>query len=87
MPLDLHTRATFSPTTLDRKARTVDVVLSTGAPVLRFGFEGQFTEQLAVTPEAVDLSRLPVALLDGTGKMACPASLERWCQRASKPES
>ena len=65
MPLDLHTRATFSPTTLDRKARTVDVVLSTGAPVLRFGFEGQFTEQLAVTPEAVDLSRLPVSLLDG----------------------
>lgn len=65
MPLDLHTRADLAPATLDRKARTVEVVLSTGAPVQRYGFDGPFTEQLDVRATAVDLSRMPVSILDG----------------------
>ncbi|KKL24487.1 hypothetical protein LCGC14_2414820, partial [marine sediment metagenome] len=65
MPLDMQTRAAFRPTTLNRASRTVDVILSTGAPVIRSGFDGPFTERLEVTPGAVDLSRMPVPVLDG----------------------
>ena len=60
-----ETRADFRPATLDRKARTVEVILTTGAPVQRFGFDGPFTEQLDVRAEAVGVSRLPVSLMDG----------------------
>lgn len=65
MPLDFQTRAAFQPKTVNRKSRTVDVVLSSGAPVQRHSFEGPFTEQLEITTAAVDLTRMPVSLLDG----------------------
>jgi phage head maturation protease len=65
MPLDMQTRAAFRPRTLDRKNRTVAVTLSTGAPVTRAGFDGPYTERLEISPAAVDLSRLPVSVLDG----------------------
>jgi hypothetical protein len=47
-------------TTVDAKARTVTVVFSTGAPVRRRDWRtGQpYIEELLVTPEAVDLTRL-----------------------------
>jgi phage head maturation protease len=65
MPLDLQTRAEFRPATLDRKARTVELILSTGASVERWDMSGRFLEQLEISERAVDLSRLPVPLLDG----------------------
>lgn len=65
MPLDLYTRADLSPSTLKREERTVEAVLTTGAPVQRYGFDGPFTERLDVRAEAVDLSRMPVPVLDG----------------------
>jgi phage head maturation protease len=65
MPLDMQTRAAFQPTTLDRKNRTVGVILSTGAPVIRADFDGAFVERLEISPKAVDLSRMPVSVLDG----------------------
>ncbi len=49
--------ATIAPATLNREARTVDVVLSTGAPVKR----ECFVERLAIDPAAVTIApRLPV---------------------------
>lgn len=65
MPLDFQTRAAFRPRTLDRKNRTVEVILSTGAPVIRAGYDGPFSEQLEIAPDAVDLARLPMPVLDG----------------------
>ncbi|MGD9919127.1 MAG: prohead protease/major capsid protein fusion protein [Paenirhodobacter sp.] len=54
----LETRAaTIAPATLNREAGTVDVVLSTGAPVKRTGY----VERLAIDPAAVTIApRLPV---------------------------
>ncbi|SLN35637.1 Caudovirus prohead protease [Aquimixticola soesokkakensis] len=54
----LETRAaTIAPATLNREAGTVDVVLSTGAPVKRAGY----VERLAIDPAAVTIApRLPV---------------------------
>lgn len=47
------------PRSVDRQARTVDVIFSTGAPVKRWSWdEGAFLEELEVSPEAVDLARL-----------------------------
>jgi phage major head subunit gpT-like protein len=55
----LFTRqATFTPSTFDASKRTVEVVWSTGAPVLRYDWDGPFTEVLSLAPEAVDLSEL-----------------------------
>ncbi|WBQ11344.1 DUF2190 family protein [Hyphomonadaceae bacterium ML37] len=54
----LTRRATLAPATADPKARTVEVVWSTGAPVRRRDMAGQYTERLSLAPEAVDLSRL-----------------------------
>ncbi len=55
---NLETRAaTIAPATLNREAGTVDVVLSTGAPVRRAGY----VERLAIDPAAVAIApRLPV---------------------------
>lgn len=55
---NLETRAaTIAPATLNREAGTVDVVLSTGAPVKRAGY----VERLAIDPAAVTIApRLPV---------------------------
>ena len=54
----LETRAaTIAPATLNRDDGTVDVVLSTGAPVKRAGY----VERLAIDPAAVTIApRLPV---------------------------
>ncbi len=58
MPLDLITRdLDVKPATLDRAARTVEAIISTGAPVQRFDMDGPFEERLDVTTAAVDLSR------------------------------
>jgi hypothetical protein len=46
--------ADTKPTSFDKKARTVDCVISMGSPVVRF----YGVEKLRVTPEAVDLSRM-----------------------------
>lgn len=54
----LTRRATLAPATADPKARTVEVVWSTGAPVRRRDMAGQYIERLSLAPEAVDLSRL-----------------------------
>jgi phage major head subunit gpT-like protein/phage head maturation protease len=64
MPLDFQTRAAFAPQSLNRDARTVDVILSSGAAVQRHDFEGPYFERLEISPKAIDLSRLPVSLLD-----------------------
>lgn len=52
----LHAR--FAPTSFDADARTVEVVWSTGANVARRDRQGDFIEQLDMSPDAVDLSRL-----------------------------
>lgn len=58
-------RAPFTPTTIDEAARTVELIASTGAGVVRADFEGPFVERLEVSPAAVDLSRLDgMPLLD-----------------------
>ena len=57
----LHSRAaTFTPSTWDPEARTVELIFTTGADVERRDWwTGQrFIERLDVTPDAVDLSRL-----------------------------
>lgn len=60
MPLDLHCRAAMRPKSLNREARTVEAILSTGADVDR----GGFIERLEISGRAVDLSELPVPVLD-----------------------
>lgn len=45
------------PRTLDAEQRTVEVIFSTGAGVVRRDWEGQFLEVLSLEPAAVDLSR------------------------------
>lgn len=60
MPLDLQIRAAMRPKSLNRDARTVEAILSTGADVDR----GGFVERLEISGRAVDLSELPVPLLD-----------------------
>jgi phage head maturation protease len=46
--------ASLTPDTFNAEARTVEVIFSTGADVQR----GGYVERLAMTPDAVDLSRL-----------------------------
>lgn len=46
--------AGFSASTHDASARTVEAVLSAGSPVRRYGF----TEELEISPEAVNLDRV-----------------------------
>lgn len=60
MPLDLQIRAAMRPKSLNREARTVEAILSTGADVDR----GGFIERLEISGRAIDLSELPVPLLD-----------------------
>lgn len=50
--------ADIRPGSLDEKARTVEVIASTGSMGVRRGLFGDFDEELVVTPEAVDLRRL-----------------------------
>jgi hypothetical protein len=58
--VELMTRraASFEPSSFDAENRTVDVVFSTGADVVRSDYEGQYIERLAMGPENVDLSQL-----------------------------
>jgi phage major head subunit gpT-like protein/phage head maturation protease len=60
MPLDLQIRAAVRPKTLNREARTVEAILSTGADVDR----GDFIERLEISARAVDQSEMPVPVLD-----------------------
>ncbi|PTV93497.1 Mu-like prophage major head subunit gpT [Rhodobacter aestuarii] len=60
MPLDLQIRAAMRPKSLNREARTVEAILSTGADVDR----GGFIERLEISGRAIDLSELPVPVLD-----------------------
>lgn len=60
MPLDLQIRAAMRAKSLNREARTVEAILSTGADVDR----GGFIERLEISGRAIDLSELPVPVLD-----------------------
>lgn len=53
----LSLRASFQPDTLDEEKRTVEVVWSTGAKVLR-GFYDRFWEELSLDPKHVRMDRL-----------------------------
>ncbi len=52
--------AQVEPSTFNAERRTVEVVFTTGARVLRYDWRNDryYDEELVVTPEAVDLSRL-----------------------------
>ncbi len=50
--------AAFEPSTYNPERRTVQVVFSTGADVMRSDFEGPYIERLSMAPAAVDLSQL-----------------------------
>jgi hypothetical protein len=55
----IHVRtAAFEPSTYNPERRTVQVVFSTGADVMRSDFEGPYIERLSLEPGAVDLSQL-----------------------------
>lgn len=60
MLLDLQIRATMRPKSLNRDTRTVEAILSTGADVDR----GGYIERLEISGRAIDLSELPVPVLD-----------------------
>lgn len=61
----LETSASLSPSTIDVKNRTVELVWSTGAKGLRSGEFGTFYESLDMSPAAVDMSRMQnMPLLD-----------------------
>jgi HK97 family phage prohead protease len=53
----LNFRAAFEPSSLNREARTVDLVWTTGARVLR-GFWDRFWEELSLDPKHVRMERL-----------------------------
>jgi phage head maturation protease len=53
----LSRQATIMPKTLNDEMRTVDVVWTTGAPVLR-GYFSQYWEKLSLDPKSVRLKRL-----------------------------
>ena len=57
--IDIITRrASFAPQSVNMDDRTVDVIWSTGAPVKRRDFDGNYVERLSLDAKAVDLSRL-----------------------------
>jgi phage head maturation protease len=69
-------RTPFTPSSLDEEARTVELIASTGAGVVRADFDGPFVERLDVSPAAVDLSRLDgMPLLDSHRQDALGAVL------------
>ncbi|PCI51922.1 MAG: peptidase U37 [Alphaproteobacteria bacterium] len=54
-----HRMAEFRADTINEDKRTVDVVFSTGARVMRFSFmRGRYVEELSLDPKHMDLSRL-----------------------------
>ena len=54
----LQTRAMFAPDTVDVEERTVEVTWTTGASVARRDMEGDYLEQLSMSPEAIRMDRL-----------------------------
>ena len=55
----MHTRATFNPSTIDKEARTVEVVFATEREVLMYDWNiGRFKEVLVCEDGAGDLARL-----------------------------
>ena len=66
--------ATLVPSTFNEAENTVDVVWTTGSRVRRYDWwtETAYEEELAVTPEAVDMSRFDagtVQVLDGAQRV------------------
>jgi hypothetical protein len=59
MPLQVRA-AQIEPTSFDEAARTVDVVFTTGAQVVRYDWRNDraYDEELVVSAEAIDLSRM-----------------------------
>lgn len=47
----------FEPHSFNAETRTVVAVISTGAPVLRYDYQGAFDEALTISTDAVDMSR------------------------------
>lgn len=54
----LSMRATLAPSTANAEKRTVEVVWTTGAKVLRNGWDGSFYEELSLDPAHVRMGRL-----------------------------
>jgi hypothetical protein len=55
----LNMRAQFQPATIDKEKRTVEMVWTTGAPVMRYPyFEEPFLETLSMDPAAIRMGRL-----------------------------
>lgn len=54
----LDFRASFEPSTVDVEKRTVEVVWTTGAAVLRRGWDGSYFEELSLDPKHVRMGRL-----------------------------
>lgn len=48
----------LEPNSYDPATRTVTAVISTGAAVSRYDFQGEFDEALTISAEAIDLSRI-----------------------------
>lgn len=86
-PALIETRlAALGPGTYDKKARTVDAVLSLGSPVKRF----YGTEVLRIDQEAIDLSRLQqggIPVLDSHNQQGIGSALGRvkqaWISRGA----
>lgn len=58
-PIQLQTRANFVPSTVDENARTVQLVWTTGARVLRRGFfSDDYYEELSMDASAIRMDRL-----------------------------
>lgn len=55
-PLTL--RAAMRPESCDPEKRTAELVMSTGARVLRFGWDGKYYEELSLDPKHVRMDRL-----------------------------
>ncbi|TKV73347.1 peptidase U35 [Bradyrhizobium elkanii] len=47
----------LEPSTFDAETRSVTAVISTGAPVARYDYQGEFDEALTISADAVDTSR------------------------------
>lgn len=53
-----RTPVALEPSSWDAETRTVTAVISTGAAVSRYDFQGEFDEALTISAEAIDLSRV-----------------------------
>lgn len=54
----LQTRAVFAPETVNESDRSVEVVWTTGASVLRRGLSGPYYEELDMSPSSIRMDRL-----------------------------